>query len=219
MLFIEKDLQYWKDLRCKPHKFITSSTQTQYLCNELSYAKCSVHSCNGMSQGSLEMQNKWFNHKHVNVQTCETTINLCRGLKEINQLICQPVCQVCSTVLWGLSHHQSRCRCRCLLSSSRSVMSRVSEGRMASNILKSFPNLGMSRGRQEGAWRETWRWQNKTRQNNTKQNINNSTSSTGLNSKGSDWSSNRKWEKSTNRLFSYLFPECTQTVTNSNKVI
>ncbi len=39
-----------------------------------------------------------------------------------------------------------------LLSSSRSVMSRLSEGKMASNILKSFPNLGMSSKRQEGAW-------------------------------------------------------------------
>lgn len=38
-----------------------------------------------------------------------------------------------------------------LLSSSRSVMSRLSVGKMASNILKSFPNLGMSSRRQEGA--------------------------------------------------------------------
>lgn len=31
-------------------------------------------------------------------------------------------------------------------------MSRLSVGRMASNILKSFPNRGMSSSRQDGAW-------------------------------------------------------------------
>lgn len=41
-----------------------------------------------------------------------------------------------------------------LLSSSRSVISRLRVGKMASNILKSFPNLGMRSKRQEGAWRE-----------------------------------------------------------------
>lgn len=39
-----------------------------------------------------------------------------------------------------------------LLSSSRSVISRLRVGKMASNILKSFPNLGMRSRRQEGAW-------------------------------------------------------------------
>lgn len=38
------------------------------------------------------------------------------------------------------------------LSSNRSVMSRLRVGRMASNILKSFPNRGMSSNRQDGAW-------------------------------------------------------------------
>lgn len=32
-------------------------------------------------------------------------------------------------------------------------MSRLRVGKMASNILKSFPNLGMRSKRQEGAWR------------------------------------------------------------------
>lgn len=60
-----------------------------------------------------------------------------------------------------------QCLCKCLLSSSRSVMSRVSEGKMASNILKSFPNLGMRRGRQEGAWGEAhMTWSNIAKQNN-----------------------------------------------------
>lgn len=40
------------------------------------------------------------------------------------------------------------------LSSNRSVTSRLRVGRMASNILKSFPNRGMSSNRQDGAWLE-----------------------------------------------------------------
>lgn len=39
-----------------------------------------------------------------------------------------------------------------LLPSSRSVMSKLRVGRIASNILKSFPKRGMSSRRHDGAW-------------------------------------------------------------------